>query len=52
MVTEKCGFGNNPPLTIAGQTYSRRVDVEVVNALAAFGATANKMATDIRLLGE
>ena len=51
LVTEKCGFGHNPPLAIAGQTYTRRVDVEIVNALAALGSTAHKMATDIRLLG-
>ena len=52
LVTEKCGFGDNPPLAIAGQTYTRRVDVEIVNALAALGSTAHKMATDIRLLGK
>ena len=32
------------------QTYSRKVDSEVMSALAGLGATAHKMATDIRLL--
>ncbi|MFK7929085.1 MAG: adenylosuccinate lyase [Myxococcota bacterium] len=35
---------------VTGQTYPRKVDHEVVSALGSFGATAHKMATDIRLL--
>merc|ERR1711881_818457 len=35
---------------VTGQTYSRLVDVMVLNALAALGPTATKVATDIRLL--
>lgn len=41
MVTEMAGFKSS--FTISGQTYSRKVDVEVVNALASFGATVHKV---------
>ncbi|XP_043217424.1 adenylosuccinate lyase-like [Amphibalanus amphitrite] len=47
-VTELAGFSSC--YTICGQTYPRKVDVQVVQALAALGATAHKMCTDIRLL--
>lgn len=48
MVTEMAGFPSAYPVT--GQTYSRKVDFDVLNALASFGATSHKVATDIRLL--
>ena len=35
---------------VTGQTYSRKVDHEVVSAIGSFGATAHKLATDVRLL--
>ena len=35
---------------IAGQTYTRKSDTTVLQCLASLGATANKIATDIRLL--
>jgi len=35
---------------ISGQTYSRRLDVEILNILACFGSSVHKMATDMRLL--
>lgn len=35
---------------VTGQTYSRKVDVEVVSALAGLGATVHKMCSDLRLL--
>ena len=35
---------------VTGQTYSRKVDSEVMSALAGLGATAHKLATDLRLL--
>lgn len=38
------------PYAVTGQTYSRKVDVDVLSALSSFGVTAHKMATDIRLL--
>jgi len=47
-VTELCGFGYAYPVT--SQTYSRKIDVDVLAPLASFGATAHKIATDIRLL--
>jgi len=37
-------------LIISGQTYPRKIDVDIVNALASFAASAHKMATDLRLL--
>ncbi|KAG8956133.1 adenylosuccinase ade13 [Tulasnella sp. 419] len=47
-VTELMGFSYAYPVT--SQTYSRKVDVDVLAPLASFGATAHKIATDIRLL--
>lgn len=47
-VTELSGFSYAYPVT--GQTYSRRIDGDVLAPLALFGATVHKMATDIRLL--
>lgn len=35
---------------VTGQTYSRKVDLDVLAALSSFGASAHKIATDIRLL--
>lgn len=48
LVTELCGFSINYPIT--GQTYSRKIDIDVIAPLSSFGATAHKIATDIRLL--
>lgn len=35
---------------VTGQTYTRKVDVQIVSALASLGTTVHKMCTDIRLL--
>lgn len=43
-------FGFTKILLIAGQTYTRKLDVNILNALSSFAASAHKMATDIRLL--
>jgi adenylosuccinate lyase len=43
-------FGFTKTLPIAGQTYTRKIDLNVLNALESFAATTHKMATDIRLL--
>ena len=43
-------FGFSKILPIAGQTYSRKIDLILLNAFGSFAATAHKMATDIRLL--
>ena len=47
-VTARMGFES--ALIICGQTYSRKTDYDVLNALASLGASAHKLATDIRLL--
>jgi len=48
MVTEKAGFKR--AFIITGQTYTRKVDIEVLSALASLGASVHKICTDIRLL--
>lgn len=47
-VTELLGFEINYPVT--GQTYSRKIDIDVVSPLSSFAATAHKFGTDVRLL--
>ena len=46
LVTEYAGFDSCYKVT--GQTYSRKVDIEVIHALASLGSTAHKICTDIR----
>ena len=48
LVTEMSGFSYAYPVT--SQTYSRKIDIDVLAPLASFGATAHKIATDLRLL--
>ena len=48
MLAEKMGFDSCYP--VSGQTYSRKVDTQVLNVLAGIASSAMKMATDIRLL--
>ncbi|KAK9382592.1 L-Aspartase-like protein [Kockiozyma suomiensis] len=48
LVVELLGFKGAYPVT--GQTYSRKIDIDVLGPLASLGATAHKMATDLRLL--
>ena len=47
-VSQAMGFDQQ--LIICGQTYSRKVDFDVLSVLASLGVSAHKMATDIRLL--
>lgn len=47
-VAELAGF--NKTYAVTGQTYSRKVDLEVVSALVGLGATVHKMCSDLRLL--
>jgi adenylosuccinate lyase len=47
-VSQAMGFESQ--LIICGQTYSRKVDFDVLSVLASLGVSAHKMATDIRLL--
>lgn len=48
MIAEKMGFPGVYP--VSGQTYSRKVDMRVVNVLAGIAASAHKFSNDIRLL--
>ena len=48
LIAEKAGFSKLQIVT--GQTYTRKVDIEVISALGSLGATAHKMCSDIRLL--
>ncbi len=47
-VAEKLGFSESYAVT--GQTYSRKVDAQILDALAGLGQSAHKAATDLRLL--
>jgi len=48
LVATKLGFSGTIPVT--GQTYSRKLDMKLSEALAGIGATAHKFAVDLRLL--
>jgi len=48
LVTAKAGFARSYMVT--GQTYSRKVDTDIIARLSSFGSTAHKICTDIRLL--
>jgi adenylosuccinate lyase len=47
-VTELCGFRR--PVPVCGQTYSRKVDFQVLSILSGIAQSAAKMCTDLRLL--
>lgn len=47
-VSEKMGFASTYPVT--GQTYSRKVDAQVLSVLGGIGQSAHKAASDLRLL--
>ncbi|MCH9652995.1 MAG: adenylosuccinate lyase [Planctomycetes bacterium] len=47
-VTEKMGFTDRYAVT--GQTYSRKVDAQVLSALSGIGQSAHKAGNDIRIL--
>ena len=47
-IAASLGFDKVVP--VSGQTYSRKVDTMVLNALAGLGSSAMKFATDLRLL--
>lgn len=48
LVARKMGFQTVYPVT--GQTYSRKVDSQLLDALSGLGQTAHKFGTDLRLL--
>jgi adenylosuccinate lyase len=43
-------FGFDSAFLVTGQTYTRKVDADVVAALASLGASVHKIGTDLRLL--
>jgi adenylosuccinate lyase len=47
-VTELAGFTRSYAVT--GQTYTRKVDTDVVSAIGSLGSTIHKMCSDLRLL--
>ena len=48
LICQKAGFES--AYIISSQTYSRKIDVDVLQALAGFGATCERTGTDIRHL--
>lgn len=48
LICRKLGFAESYP--VVGQTYSRKVDAQVLAALSGIAQSAHKMATDLRLL--
>ncbi len=48
LVTRKAGFDS--AYIISSQTYSRKIDVDVANALSSFGTTCQRIGSDIRHL--
>ena len=48
LVTAKMDFGSSLPVT--GQTYSRKLDAQVLGVVAGIAATASKFSGDIRML--
>jgi len=43
-------FGFNQTCAVTGQTYQRKIDTQILNALAGVAQSAHKMCNDIRLL--
>ncbi|KAL1462153.1 hypothetical protein MTO96_043199, partial [Rhipicephalus appendiculatus] len=48
LVTKMAGF--DKAYIICGQTYTRKVDIDCLSALASLGASVHKICTDLRLL--
>ena len=48
LVSSKMGFDQVFPVT--GQTYSRKIDAQVIDVLAGIATSAHKMGTDLRIL--
>lgn len=48
LVTKYAGFEKS--YGVCGQTYSRKVDVDIVSAISSLGSTIHKMCSDLRLL--
>ncbi len=43
-------FNFNKTIYLSGQTYTRKIDISLLQTLASFGSSTHKIATDIRLL--
>ena len=48
LVAQKLGFDSS--FIITGQTYTRKIDTQILNALAGIGESAHKFGSDMRLL--
>ena len=48
LVTKEAGFEKS--FMLCGQTYTRKLDCDVLSILASFGSSAHKICTDLRLL--
>jgi adenylosuccinate lyase len=48
MVTQRMGFTTSIP--VSGQTYSRKIDAQVLDVVAGIAATASKFSGDVRML--
>ena len=49
-IAQEMGFDPSAVIPVSGQTYSRKVDAFILNALAGIGQSCMKFATDLRLL--
>ena len=49
-IAREMGFDPSAVIPVSGQTYSRKVDAFILNALAGIGQSCMKFATDLRLL--
>ena len=49
-IAKEMGFAPEAVIPVSGQTYSRKVDAFILNALAGIGQSCMKFATDLRLL--
>ncbi len=49
-IAKDMGFSPKAVVPVSGQTYSRKVDAFILNALAGIGQSCMKFATDLRLL--
>ena len=49
-IAKEMGFAPDAVIPVSGQTYSRKVDAFILNALAGIAQSCMKFATDLRLL--
>lgn len=47
---DKLGWSDRPVLPVCGQTYTRLIDAQIINALAVAAAAVHKCCNDLRLL--